>query len=542
MNKYDCTILINSCDKYEDILDTFFTLLHRFWPDNPFDIVLSTESLEYKSEYFKIRNIHPKNRDCSWTERIASALKEIKTNYVLFMLDDFFLYDYVKTDIILKNIEMLVKNDNIANFTYWPIMNQSEECEYSGFRRRLPGANYKVAAIAALWNKKNFLKYVDGYQENIWEFESKGTIRSNTLYPEDEFYISKDFPTQVIPYNFTKYGLFSGKWFKENKELEKKLGIKINYKKRGFYNVTQRGLTKSFISAFKIESYVIPKYGYTKDDPIHYHEIQKPGFFEQEYEIPGAKDIIYWSVTDQWGFAIKNLEIEVTYSDKMKKIVDNNNLFGNFKKFNKMLLFNKLNPCVYIPTEKNRTIEKVKIKGFLKVPIPKILTHLSYNRMKWAPKEYEQLRDDVNKESLLVNSIMSSITIKPEMYTITNGIKSSSLVEFEEKNTKDTFKYKFFIKDKQVDELEWKPSDYIGYSISHLKILYKVKGQKSKEFKRTSIKGLPKCINKQHVFLKDQTIKIKLPVKNIIEIHISGTIHCPIDKEIFAKAIKNEKR
>ena len=106
MNKYDCTILINSCDKYEDILDTFFTLLHRFWPDNPFDIVLSTESLEYKSEYFKIRNIHPKNRDCSWTERIASALKEIKTNYVLFMLDDFFLYDYVKTDIILKNIEM----------------------------------------------------------------------------------------------------------------------------------------------------------------------------------------------------------------------------------------------------------------------------------------------------------------------------------------------------------------------------------------------------------------------------------------------------
>ena len=118
MKNYDCTLVVNSCDKYADILDTFFELLHRFWPDLPFDIVLSTESLEYKNKYFKIRNVHPQNKNCTWTERMTDTLNSIKSNYCLFMLDDFFLYDYVKTKTVLDNLKVLKENPNIVNFTY----------------------------------------------------------------------------------------------------------------------------------------------------------------------------------------------------------------------------------------------------------------------------------------------------------------------------------------------------------------------------------------------------------------------------------------
>ena len=116
----DITLLINSCDAYSDILDTFFELLHRFWPDLKYEIVLSTETLNYTNKYFQIRNIHPNNVKCSWTRRIYETLENIQTDYVLLLLDDLFIYDFVKNDKILKCLKYLKKDKNIVNFTFWP--------------------------------------------------------------------------------------------------------------------------------------------------------------------------------------------------------------------------------------------------------------------------------------------------------------------------------------------------------------------------------------------------------------------------------------
>ena len=49
---------------------------------------------------------------------MTDTLNSIKSNYCLFMLDDFFLYDYVKTKTVLDNLKVLKENPNIVNFTY----------------------------------------------------------------------------------------------------------------------------------------------------------------------------------------------------------------------------------------------------------------------------------------------------------------------------------------------------------------------------------------------------------------------------------------
>ena len=64
------------------------------------------------NKYFKIRNVHPQNQNCTWTERMTDTLNSIKSNYCLFMLDDFFLYDYVKTKTVLDNLKVLKENPN----------------------------------------------------------------------------------------------------------------------------------------------------------------------------------------------------------------------------------------------------------------------------------------------------------------------------------------------------------------------------------------------------------------------------------------------
>ena len=81
-------ILVSSCDAY-------FELLHHFWSSIDVPIILSTESLNYTNKYFEIINIHPKNPQCTWTERMSDTLEQIDSKYVLLILDDFFLYDKV---------------------------------------------------------------------------------------------------------------------------------------------------------------------------------------------------------------------------------------------------------------------------------------------------------------------------------------------------------------------------------------------------------------------------------------------------------------
>lgn len=542
MTKTDCTILVNSCDKYEDILDTFFELLHRFWPDIPFDIVLSTETLEYKNQNFKIKNVHPNNPSCSWTERMEDTLKQISSNYILLMLDDLFLYDYVQTDKVLETLKYLKENPNIVNFTYWPILNDTEESIYPGFKKRSKVAKYKVAAILGLWNKKQFLKYISGYQENIWQFEPNATIRSNTLYKDDEFYVSKDFPKQIFPYNFAKYGLFSGKWFKANKELFKRLGIKMNFRTRGFYNEKERGLTNSFISSFKLESYIVPQYDLSKDVPIHKYETQKPGVFYQQYKINGAKDIIYWCLTDQCGFGIENLVIQVTYKDNSTETIDNKSLFGSFKKMGKLFVFNAGQPHVYIPTQKAKIIAKLEITGFVKVPLKKKQLKRAFN-MHTQPKKSEFLerKQNIDKEFFLVDEIMSCITMNPNAkFYKNNRLVENILLDATEQNTKDTFEYTFKIPE-ETTAVEWYPSIHAGYSIAKLKNSYLTTSNKKKSISLDKVERLPKNINDKYIFLEPGKIKINLPQEKVKELYITGTIKWPIEKEILAYLLNGKK-
>lgn len=531
--KYDCTLLVNSCDKYEDILDTFFELLHRFWPDLPFEIALTTETLNYKNKYFKIKNIHPIDKNCTWTERISEALKEIKSNYVLLMLDDLFLYDFVQTSKVLENLKALEENQNIVNFTYWPILNDTEESIYSGFKKRKKDAKYKVAAIIALWNKKQFLKYVEGYKENIWEFEPNATNRSNTIYKNDEFYISKDFPKQVFPYNFAKYGLFSGKWLKDTKELFKSLNIDFNFKKRGFYNPKERGLTKSFISSFKLDSYLIPNYNLKKSQPcLKYHQ-QKEENFVQKYNIKGATNMVYWCLTDQCGFGVKNLSIDVVYADKSNERISHKNIFGSFKKIGNTFVFNAGQPNMYIKTNPEKIMKTIEIKGNLQVPVSKLKLSLAYDK-KTIPKnnELQRLKQNIEREFMLVEEIISCITLNPNMHYYLNDKYCDDILESSEENTSNTFKHIFMLKE-DVKKVVWEPSIHAGFSIENLDISYEDKNGKNKKISMKSITGLPQCINKQYIFVEPPHIEINISDEDYKKIIISGKLNYPVNNEIL---------
>jgi hypothetical protein len=87
---YDCqdtSILVLSCDAYEDIWMPFFTLKDRYWKSCIYPTYIATETKD--CPYAKaLKHNYPLNQ---WTRRIRESLAEIETRYVIMMDCDMFI-------------------------------------------------------------------------------------------------------------------------------------------------------------------------------------------------------------------------------------------------------------------------------------------------------------------------------------------------------------------------------------------------------------------------------------------------------------------
>ena len=240
----NCCVLVNSCDKYEDAWHPFFSLLKKYWNDCPYKIYLNTETKTYCMEGIEIESINLpdklKTKKCAWSLRLKYALKRIKAKYVIFLLEDFFLLDYVNQKEIEKTISWLENNKDISCFQFYP--NPKLLCEndrkFMGYQKRSMKGRWWLRCQAAVWRKKDLLRYLNPY-ESAWQFEEYGTHIAK-LYNK-RFYNCCDEKLCPFSYNvdiYTGYGIYEGEWLKSNVDLFKKENIEVDFSKLGFYEGT----------------------------------------------------------------------------------------------------------------------------------------------------------------------------------------------------------------------------------------------------------------------------------------------------------------
>ena len=96
--KNDCTMVVSTCDKYDDTWEAFFKCIKKNWPKFDMPIILNTESKEYKLDGLDIRSYKMfENKNVPWGKRLKEHLKKVDTDFVFFMLDDYFLVEKVDT-------------------------------------------------------------------------------------------------------------------------------------------------------------------------------------------------------------------------------------------------------------------------------------------------------------------------------------------------------------------------------------------------------------------------------------------------------------
>jgi hypothetical protein len=177
-----CVVLVMSCDAYADLWAPFFNLFWRHWADCPWPVYLGTNQKTFGGD---VRVTTVKGGHGTWSSQFRGCLEQIDAEFVLLLLDDYFLDRPVSTPLIFERLGSL-SSLNGAMLRLFPMPGPDRKLQsHSEIGLIHPRAQYRVSLQAAIWNREHLHSLVNE-SESIWAFEWNGTERSRCF--ENEYY------------------------------------------------------------------------------------------------------------------------------------------------------------------------------------------------------------------------------------------------------------------------------------------------------------------------------------------------------------------
>lgn len=246
-----CAILVLSCDKYADSWSPFFSFFFKYWPDCPFPVYLGNN--------FKIFE-HPKviqvfsGCNKSWTEELEIILNQLPYEYLLIILEDYFIYEKVNTYEIIEILNIMQERNaaftRLAAFpTKYNVLWEYEKIkEHPHIGEIKTGSKYRVCLQTAIW-KKDILMRLLNDKENPWQFETEASKRSEQI-PNPFLCVVEDKTKSYVHGPITYYctAITKGVWMREAIDLCKREGIEINTKYRPVETKRQEIIRKTYNS------------------------------------------------------------------------------------------------------------------------------------------------------------------------------------------------------------------------------------------------------------------------------------------------------
>jgi hypothetical protein len=172
-----CSLLISSCDAYQDLWPPYCALLSRYWPQRPLPTYLITETA---APAFPGVTALRLGSGLDWSSLLTRALHRLHTRYVLLTLEDFFLRSPVDTARVLHLLEVVRSADlRMLRLVPRPGPDVVKD-RAAGWGLLAATAPYRASTQAAIWEVATLADLlVEG--ESAWEFELNGTERSRAL-------------------------------------------------------------------------------------------------------------------------------------------------------------------------------------------------------------------------------------------------------------------------------------------------------------------------------------------------------------------------
>ena len=213
-------VVVMSCDSYNDCWKPFSILYDRYFK-NDYKTYIVTEIKDCK--YFNTLKTTG-----AWTKRLREALEQIDSEYVLLLLDDYFIHEYVDQERIQRTLIMFDNETAAFNFEL-----KYRNCEsiMFGWAKQFNNQSYLNSTQPSIHNRLKLIERLSK-DETPWQWE---LTKLDSPY---KFYLNNSTPIINTGYNLTHepWGIVQGKWSRETKELFDIENIEVDYEKRGFYN------------------------------------------------------------------------------------------------------------------------------------------------------------------------------------------------------------------------------------------------------------------------------------------------------------------
>lgn len=180
--------LIGSCDLYTPLLKPFQICFNKYWDINSKNIII-TETIDVPN--YTNTNFNIVKSTGNWGSRMLKGLDLIDTDYVFFILDDYFLqYKHPKNTI--ENYINLMEKHNLDRLQISP----------SGYQKYTNNvienitefsnqSNYLISLQPSIWRKEFIYKTLNP-SYNPWEYELIGSKK--LLNTDCKIYIDTNAP------------------------------------------------------------------------------------------------------------------------------------------------------------------------------------------------------------------------------------------------------------------------------------------------------------------------------------------------------------
>lgn len=247
----DVSFLINSCDKYEDAWHPFFECLWHFAGELPYPMFLNTETKQYHSSHYDVICINNPSgrRRPTWSERLLHVLESVKTEFVFFLLEDYFLKERFDRERFEKVVSYMKEHPDVGIVDIRPRWASSaEEVEQNKITFRdtedsfieRNNDRFNITCSPGIW-RTEALRSILRSHEDVWDFEYYSGIRA-----KQQGYKVVRFDTRtptIYEYDYqvwTGMGITAGHWLPKNREFFERLGIEVNYDRLGVIDVSSQ--------------------------------------------------------------------------------------------------------------------------------------------------------------------------------------------------------------------------------------------------------------------------------------------------------------
>lgn len=233
----DLTIVVNTCDAYNDVLNIFFQALQDCWPDCPYLVVINTESRTY-THPARVHHYKSPNGSDDWGSRLRATLSTIDSQFVMMLYDDFILDAPVSHERVHDALSLLLAEPSAA-VTYLidsalPLNCTDTDDVFVPLKDRV---DYRLNSAPAIWRKQDLMDYTKA-GDTPWAWEVFGSYR--TWGDGRVFYSLNPKQADIYPYSHNKGGaIYRGKWVREVVErVAQKYPLNIDWTVRGFSSDT----------------------------------------------------------------------------------------------------------------------------------------------------------------------------------------------------------------------------------------------------------------------------------------------------------------